>query len=77
MYIGKRNMDILRNPETMQLRAEYKRRFGKDFVPFSFEDFQGTDNTPAAELWREALRACLEVGKPYAIKSHAFEEFGH
>lgn len=77
MYVGKRNMDILRNPETMQMRAEYKQRFGKDFIPFSPEDFRGTEDIPGAELWKEALRSCLKVGKPYIIKSRAFEEFGH
>ncbi len=71
------DMQILRDPEVYRMMTAYRSRFGKGFVPFNYEDFQGTKDTPAAVLWRDALRRCLEENRPYNKESHAFEASGH
>lgn len=75
MYIARRDSEILRSKEVYEMEMEYKKRFGKYFIQFNYSDFRGTENIPAAQVYKETLQNALEENKPYDIISHGYDEF--
>lgn len=65
MPVAKRDHDILWQPECFEMKREYERRFGERFPDFTYEDFQGTKDIPAAQAWKDKLAECLRENKPY------------
>ena len=41
MYIARRDMEILCQQETFDLRTAYREKFHEDFRPFNYGDFRG------------------------------------
>ena len=78
MYVARRDMEYLRAnvKERRALLQQYKDMFGKDFVDFNYETFNGTKDLPTAYFYMEALRKAVETGEPY-LKEPTYEEFGH
>lgn len=77
MYITPRDMKILRSDEVFRLYDEYEKKFGEQFICFNYADFRGTDITPAAQIYLEALREAVKGDKPYHIVSHRYDVFDH
>lgn len=65
MFISPVDHKIHDQDECWEMKQEYKRRFGKNFVPFTYADFQGTKDVPAAQIWKDKLAECLRENKPY------------
>jgi hypothetical protein len=77
MYIAPRDRDILRSDELYVLKKEYQAKYGENFTCFNYADFHGTDDTPAAQFYLEALREAVKADQPYRIVSHRYDEFDH
>lgn len=77
MYVAPRDSEILRSEEMFRLKREYRKKFGEGFIPFNYSDFQGTEDTPAAQVYLETLRKAVEADKPYHIVSHRYDIFDH
>lgn len=77
MYVVPRDSAILRSSEMFDLKKEYRDKFGEGFIPFNYSDFQGTEHTPAAQIYLETLRKAVEADEPYRIVSHRYDFFDH
>ena len=77
MYVAPRDSAILRSEEMFRLKAEYREKFSEGFIPFNYSDFHGTEITPAAQVYLDALRDAVNAEKPYRIVSHRYDDFDH
>ena len=77
MYVAPCDMKILCSEEVTNLKKEYRKRFGEQFICFNYADFQGTEKKCAAQIYLEALRQAVKASGPYRIVSQRYEEFDH
>lgn len=77
MYVAPCDSTILRSEEAYRLKKKYREKFGEGFIPFNYSDFQGTEDTPAAQIYLETLRKAVEADEPYHIVSHRYDFFDH
>lgn len=77
MYVTPRDSEILRSEEAYRLKKRYREKFGEGFIPFSYADFQGTEDTPAAQFYLDALREAVQADEPFHIVSQSYDFFDH
>ena len=77
MIVIREYAKIVATEEVREMKLEYKRRFGKSFIPFNYADFQSDENMNAGEKYVVALRNALETNTPYDIVSHRYDTFDH
>ena len=77
MYVCRCDANILTSNDAFKMQKEYEQKFGRRFLPFNYDDFDGTDDKCAAQIWKEELEKCLRENHPTTMESRAFEFFGH
>lgn len=77
MYVARVDAKILCSKEVMNMRAEYREKFGEFFIAFNYGDFPGTKEKCAGQVYKETLEKALRDGKPYHIVSHRYDDFDH
>ena len=77
MIVIREYAKIVATEEVREMKLEYKRRFGKSFIPFNYADFRGTETMRAGQQYVDTLRHALETNTPYEIESHRYDDFDH
>ena len=69
MVVAKVDSAYMREHNVLELKIEYRKRFGEPYIPFNYCDFQRNGDKCAAQVYKEELEKCLREGKPTSIVS--------
>ena len=69
MYVAAVDSAYMREHNVLELKIEYRKRFGKPFIPFNYCDFDRVGDKCAAQIYTEELERCLREGKPTTMVS--------
>lgn len=59
---------VLRSKEIMDLKKQYRAKFGTHFPHFNYHDFPGKNGQLATLTYLEELRKAVESDEPYVIE---------
>lgn len=74
MFVTKEDAIILASDEVMDMRKQYFKMFGKDFLYFAYPDFPGSSTMRPAEMYKQELAKCLREHKPCEIIPYCLSE---
>lgn len=69
MIVAPVDSAYMREHKVLNLKIEYRKRFGEPFIPFNYCDFQRVGDKCAAQIYTEELERCLREGKPSSMVS--------
>lgn len=69
MYVAAVDSAYMREHNVLELKIEYRKRFGKPFIPFNYCDFDRIGERCAAQVYMDIIKQCLEENKPYEVES--------
>lgn len=69
MYVAAVDSAYMREHNVLELKIEYRKRFGEPFISFNYADFDRVGDKCAAQIYTEELERCLREGKPTSIIS--------
>ena len=69
MYVAAVDSAYMREHNVLELKIEYRKRFGKPFIPFYYADFDRIGERCAAQVYMDIIKQCLEENKPYEVES--------
>lgn len=69
MYVAAVDSAYMREHNALELKIEYRKRFGEPFISFNYADFDRVGDKCAAQIYTEELERCLREGKPTSIVS--------
>ena len=69
MYVAAVDSAYIKEHHVFEMKVEYRKRFGKPFIPFNYCDFDRVGDKCAAQIYTEELERCLREGKPTSIVS--------
>ncbi len=69
VVVAKVDSAYMREHNVLELKIEYRKRFGEPYIPFNYCDFQRNGDKCAAQVYKEELEKCPREGKPTSIVS--------
>jgi len=69
MYVAAVDSAYMREHNVLELKIEYRKRFGEPFISFNYADFDRIGDKCAAQVYKEEVEKCLREGKPTSIIS--------
>lgn len=69
MVVAPVDSAYMREHKVLNLKIEYRKRFGEPFIPFNYCDFQRVGDKCAAQIYTEELeRACVKGNKLHGFQ---------
>lgn len=69
MVVARVDSAYMREHNVLELKIEYRKRFGEPYIPFNYCDFQRNGDKCAAQVYMDTIKQCLHEGKPCTIVS--------